>query len=177
MHAIIATSRLILRELTPKDQDELARVLSDADAMRYYPHPFTGEEVEGWIRWNMENYEKYGYGLWAVIRKADGVFLGDCGITMQEIEGRELPELGYHIIPAYGGRGYATEAAAACVRYAFEHLGMDVLYSYTTPANIPSRRVAEKIGMEAAARFRKRIGDHMYEEVLHRIEKRGESPD
>jgi RimJ/RimL family protein N-acetyltransferase len=169
---ISITSRLILRELTPDDQDELAKVLSEVEAMRYYPHPFSDAEVAGWIRWNMDNYHKYGHGLWGVIRREDGVFLGDCGITMQEIEGRELPELGYHIIPAYGGRGYATEAAAACVTYAFETLGIDVLYSYTTPANIPSRRVAEKIGMKEAGRFQKEIEGQIYEEVLHFLEKK-----
>ena len=168
---ILETGRLVLRELTPEDTDELSKVLTDAGAMRYYPHPFSGEEVAGWIRWNLNNYRKYGHGLWAVIRKDDGVFLGDCGITIQEIEGKALPELGYHIIPAYGGKGYATEAAAACIQYAFETLGMDVLYSYTTPENIPSRRVAEKIGMREAGRFKKEIGGKSYEEVLHRIKK------
>lgn len=168
---ILETNRLILRELAPEDQDELSKVLSDADAMRYYPHPFSKTEVAGWIRWNMDHYRKYGHGLWAVIRREGGVFLGDCGITMQEIEEKELPELGYHIIPAYGGRGYATEAAAACAAYAFETLGMDVLYSYTSPANRPSRRVAEKIGMKEAGRFRKEIGGQTYEEVLHSLEK------
>lgn len=168
---ILETERLILRELAPEDRDDLAKVLSDAEAMRYYPHPFSEKEVEGWIRWNTENYRKYGYGLWAVIRREDGVFLGDCGITMQEIEGRELPELGYHIIPAYGGRGYATEAAAACMDYAFGILNMDTLYSYTTPENLPSRRVAEKIGMKVVKRFTKEIAGGTYQEVLHCIEK------
>jgi len=169
---VLETRRLILRELKPQDQGELAKVLCDQEAMRYYPHPFSEEEAAGWIRWNMDNYRQYGHGLWAVIRREGGVFLGDCGITIQEIEGRQLPELGYHIIPAFGGRGYATEAAAACVTYAFETLGMDELYSYTTPANIPSRRVAEKIGMKEAGRFRKEIDGRIWEEVLHRIEKK-----
>lgn len=164
---IIETERLTLRELTLDDQNDLARVLSDAESMAHYPHPFTASEVEGWIRWSLANYKTHGYGLWAVIRREDGVFLGDCGITRQEIEGNQLPELGYHIIKEYWGNGYASEAAAACIAYAFDDLGMDAVYSYTTPDNLASRRVAEKNGMVLVKTFKKELYGKAYEEVLY----------
>jgi RimJ/RimL family protein N-acetyltransferase len=69
-----------LRELEVSDKNELSKVLSDPESMQYYPHSFSEEEVENWIRWNVENYRKYNHGLWAVILEEDGKFIGDCGI-------------------------------------------------------------------------------------------------
>lgn len=152
---IIETERLYLRELATGDKNELSRVLSDSESMQYYPHPFTEEEVKKWIQWNMGNYKEYKHGLWAVVLKKDDIFIGDCGITMQNIEGETLPEIGFHIIKDYWNKGYATEAAYACKEYAFNVLGYPKVVSYTTSRNIPSQKVAEKIGMETYKSFRK----------------------
>ncbi len=119
---ILETERLYLRELVPSDTKELRKVLSDPESMQYYPHPFSEEEVDKWILWNIENYHNYQHGLWAVILKEGQVFLGDCGITMQNIENEIVPEIGFHIIKEYSKRGYATEAARACKDYAFQVL-------------------------------------------------------
>ena len=104
---IIETERLKLRELTLDDTDKLALVLSDPQSMRFYPHPFSREEVEHWIKWNIDNYKKYGFGLWAVIEKESGEFIGDCGITMQQVEDDLFHEIGYHLRKEYRGRGVA----------------------------------------------------------------------
>lgn len=80
---ILETERLILRELRKEDKSALSKVLSDSESMQFYDHPFSEEKVYKWIAWNIENYAKYNCGLWAVILKEDGTFLGDCGITMQ----------------------------------------------------------------------------------------------
>lgn len=141
------TTRLTLRELTTADIDSLHDILSDPPSMRYYPAPFTRERTERWIAWNLDNYRIYGFGLWAVILKENGLFLGDCGITMQRIQGEDVPEIGYHIHRSHTCRGYATEAARACRDHAFTALGLDAVYSYMKRDNIPSRRVAEKNGM------------------------------
>ena len=152
---IFETERLFLRPLAPEDAGELSKVLSDQEAMKYYPHPFSPEEVEHWIQWNIDNYEKYNHGLWAVIRKKDQVFLGDCGITMQDIDGEVVPEIGFHILPQYGRQGYATEAAKGCVKYAFDVLGYSRVFSYTDCANLPSQGVAKKLGMRFYKTFEK----------------------
>lgn len=85
MNIILETERLFLRELTCDDKDKLSLVLKNPESMRYYPKPFTDEDVENWIKWNQDNYKQYGFGLWAVILKQENEFIGDCGITMQEI--------------------------------------------------------------------------------------------
>lgn len=152
---IIETKRLYLRELTLDDTDELMKVLSDSESMQFYPKPFTDEGVEKWIRWNIDNYKKYRHGLWAVILKEGDVFLGDCGITMQNIDGDIVPEIGFHIIKDYCNKGYATEAAISCRDYAFNVLGYPRVFSYTTVQNVPSQKVAEKMGMSVYKHFEK----------------------
>lgn len=152
---IIETERLYLRELTMEDKEEWAKVLSDVESMRFYPHPFSEEEVENWINWNIDNYKKYKHGLWAVILKDGDIFLGDCGITIQNIDGEVVPEMGFHIIKDYCKKGYATEAAIACKKYAFEVLNYEKLYSYTILENIPSQKVAQKVGMKLYKYFEK----------------------
>jgi len=151
----IETERLYLRELQMGDQNELSKVLSDPVSMQHYPHPFNQEEVKNWIKWNKKNYQQYNHGLWAVVLKEGDTFIGDCGITMQNIDGASLPEIGFHIIKEYWNKGYATEAASACKEYAFNVLGYSEIFSYTTLKNIPSQKVAEKIGMETHKFFEK----------------------
>ena len=71
--------------------------MSDKETMVHYPKPFDEEKVRSWIQWNLENYAKYGFGLWAVVLKKTGEMIGDCGVTIQNIDGELLPEIGYHI--------------------------------------------------------------------------------
>ena len=73
--------------------------------------------------------------------------IGDCGIVLQQIEGGRLYEIGYHLRRDFWGRGLATEAAVACRDWGFAHLKAERLISLIRPENLPSRRVAEHIGM------------------------------
>ena len=77
--------------------DALYEIMSDAETMKHYPAPFDEVRTRRWIECNLEIYQKYGWGLWAVVLKETGEFIGDCGITLQDIDGQLLPEIGYHI--------------------------------------------------------------------------------
>jgi RimJ/RimL family protein N-acetyltransferase len=167
MTTILETRRLLLRELTQQDKASLADVLSDSEAMKFYTHALSDTEVEEWIDWNLRNYRQYGFGLWAVVLKSSETVIGDCGLTYQDIEGQKLPEIGYHIRESFCNRGYAAEAARACIQYAFENLGLPMVYVYTDPNNKPSRRVAEKAGMT----FIKSFIQNGFERVLYMAEK------
>lgn len=145
---ILKTDRLIMREFTHEDFECLHEILSDKETMKYYPHPFSEEETIAWIQRNIDRYAKYGFGLWAVELKENGQFIGDCGITMQNIHGEMLPEIGYHINKTYQRRGYASEAAYECIRFAFEQLNFPIVYSYMKYTNEPSCRTALKNGMQ-----------------------------
>jgi ribosomal-protein-alanine N-acetyltransferase len=144
---VLQTQRLSLRELAPEDVDALAKVLSDAETMRYYPAPFDRAGVADWIQRNLARYANDGYGLWAMVLNSTGELIGDCGLVRQRVDGVDEIEIGYHTRRDLWGRGYATEAARACREYGFANLTVDSLISLIRPENLPSRRVAEKIGM------------------------------
>lgn len=144
---ILETRRLILREFVPEDADALARVLSDPETMRCYPAPYDRAGVEQWIARNRERYKSDGVGLWASVLKSTSDLIGDCGITVQEVEGEPFHEIGYHLRRDCWGQGFATEAARACRDWGFAHLKTDRLISLIRPENVPSRRVAERNGM------------------------------
>ncbi|MEC5425249.1 GNAT family N-acetyltransferase [Virgibacillus sp. C22-A2] len=164
---IIETKRLYLRELVLEDTHQLSKVLSDPESMQFYPEPFSTEKVGSWIQWNIDNYKKYNHGLWAVVLKDGDNLIGDCGITMQFIEGETVPEIGFHIIKDYWNKGYATEAAIACRDYAFMVLKYPKVFSYTTIKNTPSQKVAEKIGMQKYKVFEKNGEKQIVQVALH----------
>lgn len=143
----LETERLFLREMTEGDFDALYRVLSDSDIMRHYPYVFDEVRVRGWIGKNIERCRVFGFGLWAVCLKDTGEMIGDCGLTMQDINGFIRPEIGYHIRGDRQRRGYAREAAKAVRDWAFESTPFRRLYSYMKSDNIPSAATARSIGM------------------------------
>ena len=144
---ILETDRLILREYVEEDFDALFEILSDTETMQHYPAPFDENKTRNWINWNLDNYKKYGFGLWAVVLKETGEFIGDCGITLQNIDGEQLPEIGYHIHKDYWRKGYAREAASAVRDWAFANTAFDTLYSYMKYTNVASYSTAASIGM------------------------------
>ena len=145
---ILETPRLILREYTLDDFDDLYKILSDAETMKHYPKPYDEAGTNRWLNWSIENYKKYGFGLWAIVLKESGEFVGDCGITMQNIDGETLPEIGYHINKAHWRKGYAKEAACAVGEWFFKNTNFNSVYSYMTHSNIPSYSTAASIGMK-----------------------------
>lgn len=100
---------------------------------------------EGWIQWQRDNYAEHGFGLW-IVETHDGVFVGDCGLTMQEVEGDWYVEAGWHVHASLRRKGYATEAAAA-VRDAARAAGIAHLVAIIRPDNLASQGVARGIGL------------------------------
>lgn len=138
--------------MTDDDFNNLKSVISDVINMKYYPQPYDDSGVRRWLDW-CKNLYKENLGLWAVIRREDGQFLGDCGITWQNINGRTVPEIGYHLGLKYHGNGYITEAARAVRDYGFENFGFDELFSYMDSENIPSKCVAVRNSMNYRFRY------------------------
>jgi ribosomal-protein-alanine N-acetyltransferase len=144
---VLLTERTRLRPFRLEDLDALWAIQRDPETMRWYPHPFAREESEAWIRRNLERYERDGYGLWAVELLEDGRFAGSCGLTIQQVDGVAELEVGWMFDRALWNRGLATEADRACRDRAFATMGRTRLISLVRPENVPSCRVAEKLGM------------------------------
>ncbi|MFP3878717.1 GNAT family N-acetyltransferase, partial [Bacillus paralicheniformis] len=142
---IMKTDRMILRKMRRDDAENLLEIFSDPTAMEYYPS--TKNEKQQWIDWTLENYEKHGTGLWVAEHKQTGEFLGQCGIVPQEVEGSDEMEIGYLFKRSVWKNGYATEAASACKQYGFESFHLKKIVSLPDAKNLPSRKVAERIGM------------------------------
>ena len=149
----IETDRLILREYTIDDFEALHEIVSDPETMQHYPAPFDEKRTSDWITWNLENYEKYGFGLWAVVLKETGEFIGDCGISIQDIDGEMLPEIGYHIHKKFWRKGFGKEAAKASRDWLFKNTDYDIVYSYMKYTNEPSANTAISWGSRLMDEF------------------------
>ena len=149
----IETERLFLREMNEGDYDALYSVLADSDIMQHYPYTFDEKRVRNWIRKNTERYRIFGFGLWAVCLKETGEMIGDCGLTMQNIDGMICPEIGYHIRRDCQRKGYAKEAASAVRDWAFANTTFNVLYSYMKADNAASVATAKSVGMHKADEY------------------------
>ena len=156
---VIETERLYLRKMTENDFEALNKVLSDPKIMQYYPHAFDEAEVKNWIQRNMERYRIFGFGLWAVCLKETGEMIGDCGLTMQLINGQIKPEIGYHIRADKQRKGYAKEAAAAVRDWTFSNTPFNVIYSYMKYTNEPSCKTAMSWGCKQVDEFEDEVNE------------------
>ena len=161
------TERLILREFLDSDYSDLCEILQDKDVMYAYEHPFSDDEVKNWYdKLIIGHYEKHGFGLWAVIHKETNDFLGQCGLTIQNLNENEYLEIGYLFKKKHWHNGYAAEAALSCKKYAFEALNAEKVYSIIRESNIASQNVAKRMGMKKTDEIIK----HYYNiDILHFI--------
>ena len=150
---ILETERLYLRKMEQSDYSALCKILQDEEVMYAYEHAFSDEEVQEWLDRQRKRYEDYGFGLWLVVLKDTDEVIGQCGLTMQECNGKKVLEIGYLFQKAYWHKGYATEAAVACKKYAFETLNAKEVFSIIRDNNIPSQKVAKRNGMKVVDQF------------------------
>lgn len=144
---ILETERLYLRELNETDFDSLCGILQDGETMYAYEGAFSDSEVREWLDRQIARYQKWNFGLWAVILKENGKLIGQCGLTLQPWNNLEVLEIGYLLNKAYWHKGFAAEAAAACKNYAFNVLKAAEVCSIIRDTNIPSQKVALRNGM------------------------------
>lgn len=147
---ILETDRLYLREMKQSDYDALCKILQDEETMYAYEGAFSDEEAQEWLDRQLSRYQKWGFGLWAVILKENEEMIGQCGLTMQPWKDEEVLEIGYLFRRQYWHQGYAIEAARACKHYAFETLYREKVYSIIRDTNTASQNVALRNGMSVA---------------------------
>ncbi len=144
----IETDRLLLRQMNRSDYDDLKNILADPEVMYAYEGGFGDTEIQQWFEKQQTRYQNDGFGLWAVVLKQTGKMIGNCGLTYQQTPWGTVLEVGYLFAYAYWNRGYASEAARACVNYAFTQLKVDTVYALIRDTNQASIRVAKALGMK-----------------------------
>ncbi|MBL0693910.1 GNAT family N-acetyltransferase [Comamonas sp. JC664] len=135
-----------MRELISADAERFYQLNADPEVIRYTGDAaFADVEAARDFLRGYDHYAKYGFGRWAVIRREDGEFLGWCGIKYTP--GVDEYDIGFRFFRACWGRGYATEAAKACLDYGLSHLRIETMVGRAMKANTASVKVLEKIGM------------------------------
>ncbi|HTO99884.1 MAG TPA: GNAT family N-acetyltransferase [Anaerolineales bacterium] len=152
---ILETPRTYLRRQVPGDLDALWELYCDPQVTRYIPDaPRSREEARDELEWFMNGHPAWPeLGLWATILKADGSFIGRCGLLPWNVDGQEEVEVAYTIAREYWGRGLGSEVADGILRYAFDELRLERLISLIDPENTASQRVAVKIGMRLESKL------------------------
>ncbi len=171
----LVTDRLRLRRSWPEDAETISAYRSDPDVHRH----------QGWARTDQESVraeieemthrapgEAGGWVQFSVEERESGQLVGDVGLSRDDLEPGVI-KIGYTVGPAFQGRGYATEAVGALVNYAFDTLRADVVRAYASVDNVPSIRVAEKVGMHLVERIEHRSGAEVWFGV--RYERRREN--
>jgi RimJ/RimL family protein N-acetyltransferase len=145
----IRTDRLTLRRWRDDDRVPFAALNADPEVMEHFPAPLTREQSDHFVEEIGRRIEDDGYGLWAVEPETGPAFIGFVGLLPVQFEAHFTPavEVGWRLARDQWGKGYATEAAAAAVRFGFEEAGLDEIVSMAVPANTRSTAVMERIGM------------------------------
>ena len=144
----VETARLLLRQFREEELDSYhERIFNDPRVMAFLPpgRPVPKARTAAWVARCKTHWERYGFGVWAVEERASGELIGHCGLGALE----EIPEVEvlYALAPAHWGKGLATEAARASVRFGFEQAGLSRIIALAFPNNVGSRRVMEHAGL------------------------------
>jgi ribosomal-protein-alanine N-acetyltransferase len=170
MEIFAETERLILRELLPTDRNGLFAVDSDPDVNIYLGNnPVkTIEQTDDIIKFIRKQYVDNGIGRWAMIEKSTNNFIGWAGLKLiKELTNNRIDyyDLGYRLNKSYWGKGFATEAAKATLKYGFNTLNLNEIYAITDSKNIASRNVIEKVGLKYKETFIYCDTDHDWFEI------------
>lgn len=155
MKQYIETPRLILRDWQEKDIEPFARMNADRQVMEYFLKRLDYKETCDFYRRIINEFADCGFGLYVVEEKACGAFIGYVGFHHIGFDVDFAPgvEIGWRLRAESWGKGFATEAASACLEYGRNVLGLDEVYSFTSLSNKRSERVMQKIGMLRVGEF------------------------
>lgn len=147
MSTIIETERLILREFSAEDARGMFELNNDPEVLRYTgDEPFLSETNAQQFIFNYDHYQRNGFGRWTCLLKPSSEYVGWCGLRYSE-QSKEV-DIGFRFMRQYWGRGLATEAAKACLKYGKEQLGLQKIVGRACRDNGASIRVLEKMGMQ-----------------------------
>jgi len=148
---IAETERLILRTWRDSDRDAYLATCNTPAVTAHLDGPSTVEDIDAAFGRIAKCQAEHGFSFWAIERKADGALLGYCGLRICDDLQRPVNgdvEIGWRLRQDAWGQGYAGEAAREALDWAWYNLTVDRVVSFTVPANEPSWRLMERVGME-----------------------------
>ena len=145
----IRTERLLLRRWRESDLDPFATMNADPAVMEHMPAILTRDESDALVTRFRDQFDRLGYGLWAVEIPGVEPLVGFVGLSVPRFVAHFTPcvEVGWRLAHEHWGHGYATESARAALEFGFELVGLDEIVSFTVPKNVRSRAVMERLGM------------------------------
>lgn len=145
----LETDRLILRGFTTADRQPFAAMNADPEVMTYMSRSLDRLASDLFLERIQDRWDADGFGLWAIERRGDGMFLGFAGLSTPAFSAPFTPavEVGWRLARSTWGHGYATEAGAAALAHGFGVLGLAEIVSFTAVGNERSRRVMERLCM------------------------------
>ncbi len=145
----LLSERLRLRRWRPEDSESFAALNADPAVMEHFPAPLDRGASDALIATIEADFERHGFGLWALEPREGGELLGLTGLEVPSFEAHFTPavEIGWRLARPAWGYGFASEAAAAALSYGFDELGLDQVVSFTAVGNARSRAVMERLGM------------------------------
>jgi RimJ/RimL family protein N-acetyltransferase len=171
----LTTKSLVLRRFTADDRVPFARLNADPAVMEYFPARLTEVEALAFQERIDAHFEEHGFGFWVVSPRDSSELLGLVGLNVPTFEAHFTPcvEIGWRFWPAYWGKGLATEAATACLAFAFQELDLAQVVAFTTVTNARSERVMQRLGMKPCGEFlHPALAGHRYaRHLLYRIER------
>ncbi|MFI5362384.1 MAG: GNAT family N-acetyltransferase [Elusimicrobiota bacterium] len=142
----LETPRLFLRPMTLGDAQRLFEIYSEPETIRYWNGPDgSRHDSEQRIARMQTHWNTHGYGDWALIDKKTGAMIGFCGL--HHIQGMDEINLGFLLARSFCGKGLATEASTASLRFGFGKTEMDLVVGTTAPDNAGAIKVLKKCGM------------------------------
>jgi RimJ/RimL family protein N-acetyltransferase len=146
--AEIRTERLLLRSWRQGDREPFAALNADPKVMAFFPAPLSRAESDALMERIQAGIETRGWGFWALEVPGQHPFIGFVGLSVPEgLPCSPYVEIGWRLARAHWGRGYASEAARAALRFGFERLGLPEIVAFTAEGNRRSRALMERIGM------------------------------
>ena len=151
----LTTPRLGLRRWLPSDLEPFAQMNQDPAVREFFPGLLTYDETKEMVESLERHFDQHSYGFYAMDLLETGEFLGFTGLSHPSMDAWFTPcvEIGWRLKKEAWNRGYATEAALACLRHGWDVLGLSKIYAYTAVLNVRSERVMQKIGMRKAGGF------------------------
>lgn len=146
---LLRTERLTMQPWLAKHLGALAMICEDKEVMKFFPRVLTREECRSLLEGFNDHFREYGYGVWAMVPHGGEAPIGFCGLKQVTMNAPFAPavEILWRLNRAAWGWGFANEAARAALQHGFEKVGLEEIVSFTTPKNLRSIALMERLGM------------------------------